>query len=406
MTTYTNPFTGQTINPSQVGYESLSITADTVLQWPVNGNDSTVVANIMDVTASSDGLSLILPSAQQVSVGQNIIIRNIGSHTFSVKNAGLASIASIASGIANFVYLTDNTTDPGQWTVITFGAGTSSANAASLAGYGLAALNTTLNAAYNVQTQYSNYQILYSDRASFLVWESGAGTFTLPSTSSVGNNWFVIIRNNGSGILNIVPQGSDTIDGNANAQLQISESFVVCCNGSTGFFTFGYGQATSFFFTQLVKNVTGGTVTLTSSEASNLIQEYTGTLTSNCTVILPPTVQLYSLQNKTTGSYTLTFKTTTVGATTVVLPQSQTIIAICDGNNVYNSQTASTSTLSSLTLGNGTAGGPSLNFVGDNSTGMFLVGSGQLGFSAGGAGGMTLTTTGLRVPVGIPGGTF
>jgi hypothetical protein len=145
---------------------------------------------------------------------------------------------------------------------------------------------------------------------------------------------------------------------------------------------------------------------LSAAQAANTIQEYTGTLTSNQTIILPSTVQLYSLQNKTTGSYTLTFKTTSVGASTVVLPQNQTIIAICDGTNVYNSQTASTSTLTSLTLGNGAAGAPSLNFLGDTTTGVYLVGSGQLGFAIGGTNGMTLTSSGLLVPVGIPGGGF
>jgi len=405
MTSYINPFTNQTVNPSQVGYESLSISTNTILQWPVNGNNSTVVANIMDVTATVAGLSLILPSAQQVSVGQNIIIRNTGSNPFNVVNAGLGVITTIASGIANFIYLTSNTNDNGTWTVITFGAGTSSANAATLAGYGLVALNTTLNQQYTFSTISSTYTILPSNRAGFIVWNGGAGTLTLPISSSVGANWFVIVRNNGSGVVTVQPQGTDTIDSNANAQLQLTESFVIVCNG-TGYNTFAYGRSNQFAFTTLVKAVTGGTVTLTSAEGANVIQEYTGVLTSNCTVIVPSTVQLYSLQNNTTGAFTLTFKTTSVGADTVVLPQTQTIIAICDGTNVYNAQTATSSTLGSLTLSNGTAAAPSLNFTGDTTSGMYLVGSAQVGFTIAGVNKMTLTATGLLVSAGIPGGAF
>ena len=405
MTSYINPFTNQTVNPSQVGYESLSISTNTILQWPVNGNNSNVVANIMDVTATVAGLSLILPSAQQVSVGQNIIIRNTGSNPFNVVNAGLGVITTIASGIANFIYLTSNTNDNGTWTVITFGAGTSSANAATLAGYGLVALNTTLNQQYTFSTISSSYTILPSNRAGFIVWNGGAGTLTLPISSNVGANWFVIVRNNGSGVVTVQPQGTDTIDGNANAQLQLTESFVIVCNGS-GYNTFAYGRSNQFAFTTLVKNVTGGTVTLTSAEGANVIQEYTGVLTSNCTVVVPSTVQLYSLQNNTTGAFTLTFKTTSVGADTVVLPQTQTIIAICDGTNVYNAQTATSSTLGSLTLSNGTAAAPSLNFTGDTTSGLYLVGSAQLGFTIAGANKMTLTSTGLLVNAGIPGGAF
>jgi len=405
MTTYQNPFTGQTINPSQVGYEALTISVDTTLTWPVNGNDSNVVANIMDITATVDGLSLILPSAQQVSVGQNIIIRNIGSHTFNVVNAGLSVIATITSGIADFIYLTDNTTDNGSWTVITFGAGTSSANASTLAGYGLIALNTTLNQAYNTSTISSAYTLLPSDRAGFIVWNGGVGNLTLPSASAVGNNWFVMVRNGGSGIVTVLPQGSDKIDGNSTAQLQLTESFVIVSNG-TNFNTFAYGRSNQFAFTTLAKTVTGGTVTLTSAEGANVIQEYSGTLTSNCIVVVPSTVQLYSLQNNTTGAFTLTFKTAAVGGGTVVLGQNQTIIAICDGSNVYNAQTATSSTLTSLTLGNGSAANPSLNFTGDTTTGLYLVGSGQLGFAASATNKMTLTGTGLLVPASIPGGSF
>jgi len=294
---------------------------------------------------------------------------------------------------------------PGTWASVTFGAGTSAANAATLAGYGLLATSTTLNQSYPLTSIYSNYFILDSDRASFLIWESGAGSMTLPSAATVGNNWFVMIRNNGTGILTINRTGSNTIDGNSSAQLQLAESFVLVSNGSTGYNSYGYGQSATFVYTQLSKVVTGGTVTLTVVEATNTIQEYTGVLTSNCTVILPPTVQLYSLQNKTTGSFTLTFSTGAVGASTVTLPQNQTFIAICDGTNVYNAQTA-TSSGTSITLQAGSVTTPSLNFLSNLTTGLYLPASNQIGFAVNGSTGMILSSTGLAVTNGISGGTF
>lgn len=407
MTTYTNPYTGQTINPSQVGYEYISLTADTELQWPINGNTSDVVANIIEVSASTTGLELIMPPATQVSEGQSALIRNVGANAFTVvTNTTLATIISVPSGVAEYVYVTDNTTIAGGWSTVTFGTGTSAANAVDLAGFGLTAINTTLNQSYNLTSVFSNYTLTSSDRASFYVWQSGAGNLTLPTAASLGNNWFVMVRNNGTGILTVYPSGTDTIDNNAQAQLQLAESFVLVSNGTTGFNSFGYGQSATFVYTQLNKVVTGGTVTLSVVEASSTIQEYTGTLTSNCEVILPSTVQLYSLQNKTTGAFTLTFKTTSVGATTVVLPTNQTIIAICDGTNVYNAQTSTSSTITNLTIGNGSAAAPSLSFTGDATTGLYLAASGQLGFAAAGSNGMTLSSTGLAVPNGIAGGTF
>jgi hypothetical protein len=406
MTTYLNPYTGQTINPSQVGYEYIALTADTELEWPINGNTSDVVANIIEASASTTSLKLIMPPATQVSEGQSALIRNVGANAFTVvTNTTLATIVSVASGVAQYVYVTNNTTVAGTWASVTFGAGTSAANAATLAGYGLLATSTTLNQSYPLTSIYSNYAILDSNRASFLIWESGAGSMTLPSAATVGNNWFVMIRNNGTGILTVSPTGANTIDGNASAQLQLAESFVLVSNGSTGFNSYGYGQSATFVYTQLSKVVTGGTVTLTVVEATNTIQEYTGVLTSNCTVIIPPTVQLYSLQNKTTGSYTLTFSTGAVGASTVTLPQNQTFIAICDGTNVYNAQTA-TSSGTTITLQAGSVTTPSLNFLSNLTTGLYLPASNQIGFAVNGSTGMILSSTGLAVTNGISGGTF
>jgi len=402
---YTNPYTGSTISPSQVGYEALTISADTVLQWPINGNTDSVVANIIEVTATTTSLKLYMPPATSVSTGQSALIRNIGANSFTVVNTSGTTIVSIASGIAQYIYVTNNTTINGTWGTVTFGAGVSQANAATLAGYGLNAVSTTLNTVTPVTTFSSDYTMLPEDQSSLYVWEGGAGTVTLPSAASVGASWYAVLKNDGTGILNVVPSGANTIDGDATKQLQIAESFVVVSNGTT-FYSYAYGQSATFFFTQLVKPVTGGTVTLTSSEAASIIQEYTGVLTSNCTVILPPTVQLYSFRNNTTGSFSLTFSTGAGGALTVSLPQNQTILAICDGTNVYNAQTSTSSFINALTLGNGSAAAPSLSFTGSATTGLYLAAANQLGFAIAGVNAGTLASTGLRMPVGIIGGAF
>jgi len=408
MTSYLNPFTGQTVQPSQVGYEQLTISADTILQWPVNGNTDDVVANIIEVTATTSGLKLYMPAATQVSTGQSALIKNIGANSFTVVKSDGSTIISISSGIAQYIYVTNNTTIPGTWATVTFGAGTSSANASALAGYGLKAISTTLNQAYDLTTYSSNTTLSSANRASFAVWEGGVGSIVLPSASTVGNNWFAMIRNNGTGILTVSCTGADTIDGNASQQLQLDESFVVVSNGTNGFNSFGYGQSASFFYTILSKVVTGlgATITLTAAEAANIIQEYTGTLSSNVSIIFPATVQIYTVTNLTTGAFTMTFRTAAVGGATVIIPQNQTLILVCDGTNVYNANSATISTLPSLTLGSGTAANPSLNYTGDTTTGYYRPSSGQLGFSLTGVSKMTLEADGLHVIDGIKGGTF
>ena len=405
--TYTNPFTGQSVSPTVTSYESLTISVNTTLQWSINGNNQNqVTANIIEVTATTTGLSLIMPPATQVSTGQTMLIRNIGTNSFTVTNNNGGTIIAIASGVAQYIYVTDNTTSSGTWATVTFGAGTSSANASALAGYGLTALNTTLNQAYNVTTYSSSQTLNSSNRANFNVWTGGVGTFTLPSASSVGNNWFMMVRNNGTGIVTLVPAGSNTINGNPNQQLQLTESLVIVSNGSTGWYTFGYGRSNSFAFTQFAVSVTGGTLTLSSAQASNTIQEYSGVLTSNQIIIVPSTVQLYTFSNNTTGAYTFTVKTSVSGGAQLTIASGQTSLIICDGTNVYNAQTTTSSVASSLTFGNGSNSTPSVNFLGDNTTGVYLVGSGILGFAVGANIGATLSTNGFYTPYGIGGGVF
>jgi hypothetical protein len=67
---------------------------------------------------------------------------------------------------------------------------------------------------------------------------------------------------------------------------------------------------------------------------------------------------------------------------------------------------ATSSTINALTLGNGSAANPSLSFVGDATTGLYLAASNQLGFAVNGLNAGTLTPTGLLMPVGINGGAF
>jgi len=406
MTTYTNPFTGQTISPSSVSYESITITptSNTVLQWPINGNTNTPASSIIDVTATTTGLLLELPPATQVSTGQSILVRNIGTNVFTVTDNSGNTIVSVGSGIAEFIFLTDNTTVNGIWSSVVFGAGTSSANAAALAGYGLTAFGLTLNQSYNVVNYYSNTTLSSSNRAQMAVWSSGVGTITLPSSSVVGNNWFCIIKNNGTGILTLTPSGTDTIDGNANQQLQLTESLVIVSNGSTGYNTFAYGRSNSFAFTQLVITTAGGTTTLTSAQGANIVQEYYGTLISNATIVLPSTVQLYSLSNFTTGSFSMTFQTASPG-TTLVVNQGQTAFVVCDGTNVY-STTSNTSASGTFTLNTGSVTAPSLNFTGNTSTGLYLPASNTIGFAVNGSQAATLSSSGLYVANGISGGTF
>lgn len=398
MTTYTNPFTGQTVSPSSVSYESITLSSDKVLEWPINGNINTPASSIIDVTATAPGYKLFLPPATQVSTGQTVIVRNIGllANTFTVTDYTGATIVSVSSGVAEFIFLTNNSTVGGTWSSVVLGAGTSSANAAALAGYGLTPIGTTLNQAYVTNTYYSNTTLPSTVRSQLVIWGSGVGTFTLPLASAVGANWFCMIRNGGTGILTLTPSGTNTIDGNVSQQLQLTESLVLVSDG-TNWNTFGYGRSNTFAYTQLSLSVTGGTTTLTSTQAANTIQYYAGALTSNQIIVVPSTVQFYIITNSTTGAYTFTVKTAVGGGATVTVPQSTTIAMVCDGTNVYNAASGSSSSLTSLTVGNGSLAVPSIKFSGDVNSGIYLPSTGQVGFVVSNASAGYYDSTGFTI---------
>lgn len=410
---YISPFTGNVIQPTDVAYRAVALTANQQLAWPINGNATEdVAARIMDVTASAAGYKLIMPPANQVSVGQDALIRNVGSYSFTVVDYDLGTIILITPGQTKYIYVTANATTAGTWGLISFGVGTSSVDAATLAGYGLKAISSTLNVAYGVNVFSSNYTALASDRAATYVWTSGAGTLSLTTAATLGNDWFMILRNGGTGSLAVTPNGGSLINGAGSISLQPSDSCLICCSG-TAFYTVGLGRSTQFNFTQLTYPVTAGSYTLTSSEASNVIQKYTGTLTNNVTVVLPQTVQVYYITNQTDGgasAYEITF-TTGGGGGVAVVPAGQQVILLCDSVNLLNASTISAGA-ANVSLVNGTAGAPSLNFASETSTGIYRPGSGEFGISITATKRFGLTATGLTITgtgtftSGISGGTY
>ena len=140
-------------------------------------------------------------------------------------------------------------------------------------------------------------------------------------------------------------------------------------------------------------------------------------MVSNQIVVVPSTVQLYTITNNTSGSYTFTVKTAVGGGATVTIAQSTTALLVCDGTNVYApSGSGGSSSFSSITLGNGSIAVPSLKFSGDLNSGIYLPSTSQVGLVANNTqvgywntSGLTMAGTGnfgSGVTGGIAGGTF
>jgi hypothetical protein len=314
-------------------------------------------------------------------------------------------------GEAQYIYITDNSTEEGVWGIIAFGIGSSGQDAATLAGYGLKAITSTLNTAHSVTTFSSAYTAVAADRAASYVWTGGAAVLGLTAAPTLGNDWFMLIRNGGTGTLTVTP-ASGLINGAASIAMQPADSCIICCSG-TAFFTVGLGQAAQFNFTQLTKAVVTGTYTLTSAEATNVVQKYTGTLTGNVTVIVPPTIQVYYITNQTNGTasnFTITF-TTNSGGSVAIVPAGQQVTLICDSVNLLNANTVLAGA-SSISLIDGSVGAPALNFSSETSTGVYRAASGEFNTAILGVLRSTLSATGLAIvgtgnfTGGVLGGTF
>lgn len=411
---FNSPFTANVIQPTDVSYRSITLSANTTLSWPINGSATdNAAARIMDVTATAGSLSLLMPPANQASVGQDALIRNIGGNTFTVRDYDGNVIVTVAPSECKYIYIKTNATTAGQWGIIAFGVGTSNADASTLAGYGLKALSNTLNSAFPVNTFSSDYTAIASDRASTYVWTSGAGTLTLTSASTLGDDWFFLVRNGGTGTLSVAPSGGDLINGAASLDLQPADSCLIACSGFA-FYTVGLGKSTQFNFTQLTKAVTSGSYSLTAAEAANPIQKYTGTLSGNVVVTVPQTIQVYYVTNQTDGTgsgYTITFTTGIAGGGTAIVPAGQQVILLCDSVNLLNASTIAAGA-STLALIDGSVGAPALNFSSETSTGVYRPASGELGISVLGTKQFGLTATGLSITGtgtfsgGVQGGAF
>jgi hypothetical protein len=420
-TTYTSPFTGTVVEPTDVSYYSLSFTTSTQLYWPAVVNPTQVpAARIMDCSTSTASLNIILPQGNQGSVGTDILIRNTGSVAFAVVNFSGTGAVIINPGISIYFYLTNNSTEAGVWKNVTFGAGTSSADAAALAGNGLTTtLAGKLATTGNVITTNSTPTIADSSRAATYVWTGGAGTFTLPNTLSLSTGWYISFRNGGTGTLTIQTTNTALINGLGSIAINPGDSGFIFYQAAAGnFYTVGWATPVNVSFsaaTYDVDSIIPNTLSLVSY--APIIQTYvslSGTRTQTLAVTLPAITQLYVLVNDTNATaYNITFQVSGSTAPPLSLSNGQIVTILTDAGNIY---ILTQSTLSIFYAGDGTAATPTYSFLNDTHTGMYLQGTSKLGFSVNSTLMLNIDNTNTSLPVIstpatfnaklIPGGTF
>lgn len=356
MSSFTDVFGGSNIYSSDVSFLALALTANTTLEWPISRSQGAdIAARIIEVTPTA-AYAITLPDATLVGKGETILFNNRGPYTITIKDASGTTLGTIADGQVWQYYLSSNSSAAGTWRTFQYGVGTSAATAASLVGYGLKAVSATLAQSMMVNTFNSNYTIGAPDRSSLYVWTGAVGTLALPSASSVGNDFFVSVRNGGTGNLTVDPSSTETVNDATTLVLLPGDSIILVTDG-TEWFTVGLGQDAVFAFDFTSIDLTGqaSPYTLSGSELNRISYKFIGVLTANIVIIVPTTVQQYWVDNRTTGgSYTLSLKTATQVAAIGVTRNARGIY-YCDGADVVNADTASISTPIGISDG-GTSG--------------------------------------------------
>jgi hypothetical protein len=388
MTTYTSPFTGTVVVPTDVSYYALSFSTDTQLVWPAVVNGQQVpAARIMDCVASGGNLTILLPDATQGAVGTDILLRNLGLNDFVVTDADGGQSVNVAVGKSRYFYLTGNSSLGGDWANVEFAAGTSYADAATLQGAGLTTISGRLATTQNIVNVSTTPTITDASRASTFVWNSGAGNYTLPTVATVSTGWYIGFRNAGTGSLTITPQGSTLINGQSSIVTNPGDSgFIIFDANNLTYITVGLTAAANVTFTSAtydVDSIPGNTFSLVTY--APIIQNYiaqSGSRTQTLTVTLPATTQIYILINATGhADYDIEFviEGSLSPALTVTTGNIATVLS--DGQNLYLLTSSASNIFYAV---NGVAGAPSYSFLSDSTTGMYLPGVNILGLAANG----------------------
>ena len=341
MSNYVDVFGGTTLPPSEFKAQTLALTADASLFWPYNYTGTgNIVAKLNSLT-STGAYNLTFPDATQVSNGEDSLWINNSAFTITLKDSTGGVIGTVAAGVSKYVFLKDNSTAAGTWAIFTYGTGTSAADASALAGYGLKATSTTISQAIPLtETSLAVIVSATTSRAQAYVFTGGSTTCTFPSAVTAGADFFFYVKNGGTGTITLTPVGGDQVDNVSSLGLNPQESCIVFSSGND-WHTIGLGRSTIYQFTKLVKDLTGiSSYTLTSSDASNKLLQFTGAPSGATTITVPAVVAIYYVEISTSNAFTVTLKTAAGAGVTIA--QNARSILYCDGVNVVSAQTAST----------------------------------------------------------------
>jgi hypothetical protein len=421
MPTYTSPFTGTVVEQTDVTYQYITLSASHQLYWPVTTPQGEyALSRIMDVQPTAASLYLILPQANEGATGTDAFIVNRGAFTLTVYGYNQTQSWTIAPGVGRYFYLNNNTTAAGFWQNVTLGAGTSVADAASLAGSNLYVRNALLAVGFSTTEITNPPTVTNSSTGQTYIWTGGNDTIQLPAVATLDIGWFIGFRNNGTGTLSFQAQGSSVINTTNTITTNPGDSGLIFFNSTSGdFYTVGLNAPNVVTFTAAtydVDAVVGNTLDLSSN--APIIQNYValaGTRTQNLNIDLPPITQIYVFQNNTSQpGYDLVFNVAGSVSTPVTVPNNSVVLVVSDGTTLTALTAAAVTGV--FQAANGSAASPSFTFISDPDTGLYRANPNVLGIAANGTQMVTIDNSNPALPISnftgrlnagsIQGGTF
>lgn len=83
-----------------------------------------------------------------------------------------------------------------------------------------------------VLAKTANYTVTTADVRRLIDATANTWTLTLPAAATAGDGFWFAVRNSGSGVITIDPDGTETIDGAATIALEAGASALVVCSGT------------------------------------------------------------------------------------------------------------------------------------------------------------------------------
>lgn len=259
MTTQITQTTINTVVPANAGLNLITLSADNSpvsLVYPstfIQSPNYLAAGIVVNKVEGYTGGVIKMPNAFIITQSIVCQIYNQSSTSITVTSFTDEEIVVINPGISIVFFLLPQEipTAGGQWLTFQLGAGTSEANAAALAGYGLIALDNKLNSFILTIDENSSIPLTNNFDAKLINWIGGNYTLNLDSLVDGMNGFYFLIKNSSpsNGILTI---SATSIDNGTSIDLLLNQSCILIRNNdnntwkTVGLGNFSFGNAIKF----------------------------------------------------------------------------------------------------------------------------------------------------------------